>query len=171
MEEPLIFEKGFYFCLNQLDIPKDILSKGQWDEKAKKWLFKPLDYDWILQKLNLNDELKTHQKVSFRMNVEFQFRDYQYDAFNSWKRNRYRGVIVLPTGTGKSYLALKAIEEIKERCLIVVPTLALVDQWYQLIKKKLGLSFQLVFVCGANGRCPQTTSFIFISSASIHTIP
>ena len=141
---PLICEKGFYFSLNQMDIPKSLSAKGQWDQKSKSWLFKPLFYHNIIQDLKLTDELNVHQKVSFRMNVEFELRAYQKDAFEAWKRNGYRGVVVLPTGTGKSFLALKAIEELKERCLIVVPTLALVDQWYQLIKKKLGLSSEYI---------------------------
>ncbi len=139
-----IFEKGFYLCVNIQEIPKILSAKGQWDEKLKSWLFKPIEYQNITNILGLGDVINIHQPISFRLNVDFQLREYQNDAFEAWKRNGYQGVIVLPTGTGKSYLALKAIAEIKERALIIVPTLALVDQWYQLVKKKLGLSSEYI---------------------------
>lgn len=144
MNEHQIFEKGFYLCVDTQEIPKSLSVKGQWDEKSKVWLFKPIEYQNVINHLRLSDSISVHQPISFRLNVDFQLRDYQNDAFESWKRNGYRGVIVLPTGTGKSYLALKAIAEIKERALIIVPTLALVDQWYQLVKKKLGISSEYI---------------------------
>ncbi len=144
MDEQQIFEKGFYLCMNRKEIPKSLSANAQWDEKSKIWLFKPLEYQNILDTLQLSDSLKVHLPISFRLNIDFQLRDYQNDAFEAWKRNGFKGVIVLPTGTGKSYLALKAIAEIKEKTLIVVPTLALVDQWYQLVKKKLGLSSEYI---------------------------
>jgi len=58
-----------------------------------------------------------------------QLRDYQEDALNAWLKAGKRGVIVLPTGAGKTIIALKAISILGEPTLIVVPTLDLMDQW------------------------------------------
>jgi len=40
-----------------------------------------------------------------------------------------RGILVLPTAAGKTYIALKAIGLLRTQTLIVVPTLDLIDQW------------------------------------------
>jgi superfamily II DNA or RNA helicase len=48
-----------------------------------------------------------------------------------------RGVVVLPTGTGKTHLANLAIEQCKRPTLIVTPTIDLMNQWYD----ELSLSF------------------------------
>ena len=48
-----------------------------------------------------------------------------------------KGVIVMPTGSGKTFLAIKIIEKINSPTFIVVPTLDLVKQW----KEKLAESF------------------------------
>jgi len=66
--------------------------------------------------------------------VEIGLRDYQERALEEWLSDK-RGCIVLPTGSGKTYVALAAISEISAATLIVVPTLDLVDQW----KEKLSI--------------------------------
>src|SRR4051794_17592242 len=50
-------------------------------------------------------------------------RPYQEDALAAWIEGRGRGVVVLPTGAGKTVLALMAIARAGVRPLIVVPTL------------------------------------------------
>ena len=68
------------------------------------------------------------------LKCEIELRDYQREALERWMVDR-RGVLVLPTGSGKTYIALKAIEAINSPAFIVVPTLDLVDQW----KEQLGV--------------------------------
>ncbi len=60
--------------------------------------------------------------------ADFELRDYQEQALQRWLEDR-RGCIVLPTGSGKTYIAMAAISEISAATLIVVPTLDLVEQW------------------------------------------
>jgi superfamily II DNA or RNA helicase len=66
-------------------------------------------------------------------------RDYQEDALNAWREAGHRGVIVLPTGAGKTIVALKAIERLGVATLIVVPTLVLLEQWRQRIKEEFNI--------------------------------
>lgn len=55
-------------------------------------------------------------------------RPYQEEALRSWLRGK-RGVVVMPTGAGKTYVAIEAIAALGEAALVVVPTVELVKQW------------------------------------------
>ena len=57
-------------------------------------------------------------------------RDYQKTAVDRWLANGGRGSVVLPTGAGKSFVALLAVHATGGRACIVAPTRALVAQWY-----------------------------------------
>ena len=61
-------------------------------------------------------------------------RPYQIDAYKKWKARGKRGVFAMATGTGKTITSLNcALEEYRDddfyRLLILVPSLALVEQW------------------------------------------
>ena len=43
----------------------------------------------------------------------------------------------MPTGAGKTIIALKAITEVNSSTLVIVPTLNLMEQWFESIKKIL----------------------------------
>lgn len=62
-------------------------------------------------------------------------RDYQQKAFDSWVNAGLRGCVVLPTGSGKTLVGVKAIEKANAASLVVVPTLDLVDQWTAVLSK------------------------------------
>lgn len=64
-----------------------------------------------------------------------QLRDYQNDALKKWIESNKRGIIVLPTGAGKTILAIKAIEQMQASSLIIVPTLVLLDQWKKVLEE------------------------------------
>ena len=62
-------------------------------------------------------------------------RDYQQRALDNWLRAGLRGCVVLPTGSGKTILGIKAIEKANAASLVVVPTLDLMDQWTTVLSK------------------------------------
>jgi superfamily II DNA or RNA helicase len=59
---------------------------------------------------------------------EIKLRPYQHEALKSWLKTK-RGVVVMPTGAGKTHVAIAAIAELREPALVVVPTVELVEQW------------------------------------------
>jgi superfamily II DNA or RNA helicase len=69
---------------------------------------------------------KIQNIVNIKSNIIL--RGYQKEALENWKSNP-KGVVVLPTGAGKTVLALKAVEEMQVSTLIIVPTLVLLEQW------------------------------------------
>ncbi len=62
-------------------------------------------------------------------------RDYQQKALDNWINARMRGSIVLPTGSGKTIVGIKAIEKANTSALVIVPTLDLMDQWSSVLAK------------------------------------
>jgi superfamily II DNA or RNA helicase len=61
-----------------------------------------------------------------------ELRRWQRDALERWKQQGNRGIVSVVTGGGKTIFALACIEEIKAMTtLVVVPTAALLDQWWE----------------------------------------
>src|SRR4029077_788730 len=56
-------------------------------------------------------------------------RPYQETALRSWEMANRRGLIVLPTGAGKTRGALAAIARHGGSALCIVPTRVLLEQW------------------------------------------
>ena len=54
---------------------------------------------------------------------------YQEAALAAWELQGRRGVVVLPTGSGKTRVALAAMARSRLRTLCLVPTRVLLDQW------------------------------------------
>ncbi len=71
------------------------------------------------------------KKVIFKteMKKEYQLRPYQQKGVDRWIENQAFGTIQLPTGAGKTIIGIDIIRVIQQRTLILVPNLALVDQW------------------------------------------
>jgi len=64
---------------------------------------------------------------------------YQREAFRRWMDNGGRGIICIATAGGKTFIGLKAVEELKQSTIILAPTLALVDQWVERLREALGV--------------------------------
>ncbi|HUH12302.1 MAG TPA: DEAD/DEAH box helicase family protein, partial [Longimicrobiales bacterium] len=65
-------------------------------------------------------------------------RDYQAEALARWRAAGGRGSVVLPTGSGKTLVAILAIAEGERGACVVAPTRALVAQWYAQLADAFG---------------------------------
>jgi superfamily II DNA or RNA helicase len=63
------------------------------------------------------------------LSTTYDLRDYQRDALDAWHDAGDRGVLELPTGSGKTVIALAAIADLSVPTLVVVPTIDLLEQW------------------------------------------
>lgn len=97
--------------------------------------------------------------------LKFEPRPYQEDALSAWEANRGRGVVVLPTGAGKTVLAMMAIQRSGLRPLVVVPTIELLRQWAEGLQKHLGLPAEAVGQVGGGSRRLGAATVITYDSA------
>ncbi len=94
-------------------------------------------------------------------------RVYQTEALAAWLRGGGRGVVVLPTGAGKTVVALMAIERLAVRTLVVVPTIELLGQWRAGIVERLGLPEEGVGIIGGGKRLEREITVITFDSAAL----
>jgi len=59
----------------------------------------------------------------------YELRPYQRAARDAWEDAGRRGVLELPTGSGKTVIGIEAIEALSTPTLVVAPTIDLVEQW------------------------------------------
>ncbi|HET8629229.1 MAG TPA: DEAD/DEAH box helicase [Thermomicrobiales bacterium] len=112
-------------------------------------------------------ELPVEQTLAHAPALTLTPRVYQTAALTAWLQNGGRGVVVLPTGAGKTVVALLAIERLAARTLVVVPTIELLGQWRDALLERLGLSEDAVGVVGGGRRVVRDLTVITFDSATL----
>jgi superfamily II DNA or RNA helicase len=129
----LSFDSGTLIFTGEEDDMVDIRDFIKYDERIKMYRAPAYCYAPILRilhgKTEYIDDARSYIKLNLELETEKKPRQHQAEAFNAWRQAQYRGVVVLPTGSGKSFLAHMAISHIKRNTLIVVPTIDLLNQW------------------------------------------
>ncbi len=107
----------------------------------------------------------------YRAKLVFEPRSYQSEAIARWVDHDGRGVVVLPTGAGKTVVALMAIERTRLRTLVVVPTIELLHQWREAIIERLQIPASKVGVVGDGHKDWRPITVITYASAAMPTTP
>lgn len=117
--------------------PADALPAGfEWDARVGAARALGHHYAALVERcradgVELVDEARAYRKLpELRQLGTRTPRDYQRDAVAAWRAGRWRGIVVLPTGAGKSFVAETCIALAQRSTLVVVPTLDLLSQWY-----------------------------------------
>ena len=110
----------------------------RWDARvlrwrAPAWTYRQAVEELVREKTEYEDHARAYHRFDFPTKFLVEPRPYQQQAIEEWKRAGRRGVVVLPTGAGKSLVAQMAIEQVKRSTLVVVPTIDLMNQWYDLL--------------------------------------
>ena len=103
----------------------------------------------------------------FRAKLTLEPRSYQREAIERWIAHDGRGVVVLPTGAGKTFVALMAIERTRLRTLIVVPTIELLYQWRAAVVDQLHVPAAKVGVVGDGRKEWRPITVITYASAAM----
>jgi superfamily II DNA or RNA helicase len=76
------------------------------------------------------DEARVYEPTPWPLRISRDPFPHQTEALETWWKKGGRGVVVLPTGTGKTHLAVMAIHHVGRPTLVITPTIDLLNQWY-----------------------------------------
>jgi superfamily II DNA or RNA helicase len=88
----------------------------------------------------LKEDFTLPLEIKEELHLDYVLRKYQEEALERWLGANKRGVVVLPTGAGKTVVALEAIRRLGQKTLIVVPTIDLLTQWRDVLETSLHVS-------------------------------
>lgn len=134
----LTFDRGT-LILHPPPRGKAWINFATWDDRIEKFRVPALHYRELVQALHTETSAFVDtivqsgvcfEKLAFTAHHTKQPYTHQLEALQTWQQAGCRGVVVLPTGAGKSYLAQMVMETLGHTTLIVVPTLDLMHQWY-----------------------------------------
>ncbi|WP_420594256.1 DEAD/DEAH box helicase family protein [Deinococcus sp.] len=117
------------------EVPDGLTDVFTWDARAQLWRTPGLNYRAVVEhlraeKIPFKDEAADFGPVELRPSRDLKPYLHQKEALAAWKAANRRGVVVLPTGAGKTYVAELALRQTPRSCLICVPTIDLLHQWY-----------------------------------------
>jgi len=130
-------------------LPAACACAFEWDartscQRAPAVAYADIIRELVVTKTPYTDEARKYGNLEEGARIHRDPRPYQAEALVAWKKHRGRGVVVLPTGAGKSHVAILAIDEKKRSALVVAPTLDLVRQWFDLLTTTFGGPIGLV---------------------------
>lgn len=99
----------------------------------ERWRCEGYHYGTIqpyLEEQAIRDTVPRWQPLNLKIQETREPHDYQVAALAAWNEAGRCGSIVLPTGAGKTFLAIAAINSVNRSTVVVAPTIDLLHQWY-----------------------------------------
>ena len=113
-----------------------------YNKSLKAFIVKPFKLFELKNELSkygiyVDDKTGIQESMKLPFNIEFkgELREYQKEALDSWIDKGMKGIIALPTGSGKTVIAIAALARLRERTLIVTYTKEQMFQWADMICK------------------------------------
>jgi superfamily II DNA or RNA helicase len=173
--EPLLtlsFDRGTLLLQTDDSITLANVFKGVdllYDQRVFNWRCDAIHYTTVREQairagFQLDDTVGEWEDVQWSQPTLPELRQIQKEAFHAWMQSK-RGVIVMPTGTGKTEVALAIMRELGKSTLIVAPVRDLMYQWHRRILKRLGYDAGIIGDNTFNLRPVSVTTY---DSAYIH---
>lgn len=115
--------------------------------------------------IGYEDEARRYEDLQRGVKVHRTPRPYQIEALRAWSEQGSRGVVVLPTGAGKTQVGVMAIDARRRSTLVIAPTLVLVRQWYDVLRTMFALP---VGVIGGGDYSVEQLTVTTYDSAYLH---
>lgn len=118
-----------------------IVHEIRQDSRINAWRAPAGAYADIMRKLykhgiSVEDHAKDYSKLpDLKLHNNWIPMKHQAEAIAAWREAQCRGVAVMPTGSGKTFLAMLAINLLKRSTIIIVPTIDLLQQWASILEQ------------------------------------
>ena len=86
----------------------------------------------------VEDTARSYPALTLDPALQIEPREYQQAALDAWRTHDRRGSVVLPTGSGKTFLGIQAIADAGVAALVVAPTIDLMNQWHATLTNAFG---------------------------------
>lgn len=144
-------------------------TRWVWDPRISAWRCDARHYASVLEQLGnsswpIDDRVPHWQRVQWPKLALHPLRPEQEEARAAWQATQ-RGVLVMPTGTGKTEVALAIMAEASVSALVVVPVRDLMYQWHRRILERTDYDAGII---GDNVFRVRSVSVTTYDSASIH---
>jgi superfamily II DNA or RNA helicase len=144
-------------------------SFWRWDNRVNKWRCEAIHYARIKNEFaslaNFHDNVMKPVAVHWPKIELPNLRSEQSKALENWLNSGCRGQVIMPTGTGKTEVALAAMAKTQIATLVVAPVRDLMYQWHRRIRSGLGYDAGIVGDNLYNIRAVTVTTY---DSAYIH---
>lgn len=143
------------------------------DQRGRFLRTKPIYFSALKQALQaqrtaFEQAFEERPTLPFTTSLTIQARPYQEEALKKWHAAGDAGVVVLPTGAGKTLVAALAIHATGLWTLAVVPTLDLLAQWRAALAAALALDPAQIGVFGGGAKELQPITIITYDSAALY---
>jgi len=155
-------------------LPTDIRSAMGRDKRHAFLRTQPLHFQALKQALRAQQTpftvaFEERPMLPFATTLQLEPRPYQEEALTRWLGAGSAGVVILPTGAGKTMVAAMAIHSMGLWTLAVVPTLDLLQQWRTALAAALALSSDDIGVFGGGEKEIKPVTIITYDSATLYT--
>ena len=144
------------------------------DRRLRYFRARPLDFAYLKGALERQRAypvevcLDDSPLLPVQPQVQLASRPYQEEALTSWRAENYRGVVVLPTGSGKTLIGALAIADLGLWSLVVVPTIDLLRQWREALHRTLAYPADQIGSYGGGVREIRPLTITTYDSAALH---
>ena len=131
MTKPSLSFQGGTLVLYGVDQNETVPPVFQWIKA--RWRCEAYHYPTLIPWLRdqqIRDSVTRWETLNLTLHDQREPHDYQLEALKAWQQANHLGSIVLPTGAGKTFLAIHAIKRVNRSALVVAPTIDLLHQWY-----------------------------------------
>ncbi len=154
-------------------LPTDIRAAMGRDKRHAFLRIQPIHFQAVKQALRaqrtpFSVAFEERPALPYATALQVEPRSYQDEALASWLAEGSRGVIVLPTGAGKTLVAAMAIHETGLWTLAVVPTLDLLQQWRTALSSALSLDIDEIGIFGGGEKEMKPITIITYDSAALY---
>ena len=142
----------------------------RWDPRTRRFrapaaAYAPVVRALVRRGIAYDDEARGYGVLDGGLRVRREPRPFQTEAVAAWRAAQGRGVVVLPTGAGKTEVALLAMDAVRRDTLVVAPTLDLVGQWHRLLRERFR---QDIGILGGGDHLVEPVTVSTYDSAHIH---
>jgi superfamily II DNA or RNA helicase len=165
----LRFDRGTLLLEGVAELPPGLEGSFQYDPRVEAYRAPAHRYSEIIGPLKgelARNKAPRYQRREMICALEMTPYLHQQEALAAWKAAKGRGVIVLPTGAGKTLVGLLALGWAQRDALIMVPTLDLMQQWYALLRA--AFPDQEIGLIGGGYHEPQPLTIATYDSAARH---